>query len=140
MEDYHTHYLGKCADGRQFWAYDTFIHTHTGQELLDDDWQKWRKEYVLLHIFDADGNHLQTDYWYAGYTADIQDETIAEKLAEMVGSLGPVTYGDIEIRLFQVIIDGIVFGLIPDKDYDMINLEPSSTISFQEPWDGSYDT
>lgn len=139
-EDYHTHYLGKCEDGRQFWAYDTFIHTLTGQEILADDWQKWRKEYILLHTFDADGHHLHTDHWYAGYTADIQDEAIAAKLEEMVGSLGPITFEDIEVRLFQVTIDGIVFGLIPDKDYDMINLEPSSTISFQEPWNGSYYT
>ena len=37
-------------------------------------------------------------------------------------------------------IDGFTFGLIPNKEISMIDLHPSSTIAFQEPWDGEYFT
>jgi formate hydrogenlyase regulatory protein HycA len=57
-----------------------------------------------------------------------------------MAGLGFIQYRDIAIKLFQTTIDGIVFGLIPDQKTESIILEPSSTISFQEPWDGEYYT
>ena len=141
MEDYHTHYLGKVADGRLFWGYQTFVFDKPYAEIQQsDDWQKHRKEYALVHTFDKDGNYLTTKYWFAGLTKDINEQQLEDKLEELVTELGNIVFQDIEIKLFQLQIDNITFGLVVDKETEMINLQPSSTISFQEPWDGEYDT
>lgn len=49
MEDYHTHHLGKCSDGRLFWGYDTFVFTKPYSDIKGDDWGKYRKEYALRY-------------------------------------------------------------------------------------------
>jgi hypothetical protein len=140
MEDYHTHHLGKCADGRLFWGYDTFVFTKPYSDIKGDDWGKYRKEYALLHTFDSDGNYLTTRHLFAGFTSDTKGRPLDEEVDAMVQELGKVNYQDIEIRLFQTVIDNITFGLIADEENEMINLQPSSTISFGEPWDGDYST
>jgi hypothetical protein len=141
MEDYHTHYLGQSADGRLFWAYDTFVFTKKYGDIQEnDDWQKYRREYAVIHTFDNDGNYLTTKHWNAGLTIDVDDEAIEKKLKEFVSELGGTTFKNIEIKLFQIEIDGITFGLIPDEESGMIHLQPTSKISFQEPWDGEYNT
>jgi hypothetical protein len=61
-------------------------------------------------------------------------------LEEFIKELGTVVYKDIKVKPFQTIIDGHVFGLIPNKEYKAVDLEPSSTISFSWPWNGEYDT
>jgi hypothetical protein len=140
MEDYHTHYLGKVSDGRLFWGYQTFAFVKRFSEIEQgEDWKKYRKEYVLLHTFENDGNYLKTKYWSCLAT-EINEPQIEDKLQEMVSELGDINYQDIEIKIFQTEHDNIIFGLVPDKESEMINLLPSSTISFQEPWDGEYYT
>jgi formate hydrogenlyase regulatory protein HycA len=140
MEDYHTHYLGQTANGRLFWAYETFAFIKPHSEIIGEDWQKFRNEYAVLHTFDNDGNYLSTKHVLAGSVAETKGFPLDHYLKTMVNELGDITYKDIEIKLFQTTIDGITFGLIVDKETEMINLQPSSTISFQEPWDGEYYT
>lgn len=135
-EDYHTHYIGKTKDGKQFFGYQTFVFLNE----IAEDWQNQRKEYVVLYIFDRDGNHVKTDHWYAGTTSEISDSATTAKLEQMIAALGEVHYGDIKVKPFQTVIDGIVFGLVPNKEYQSVELQPSSTISFHAPWDGEYDT
>lgn len=137
MEDYHTHFLGKTEDGRQFFGYETFVFPNG---VPTSDWEKHRKEYVVLYIFDQEGNHLKTDHWYAGTTSETDETVIRERLEQMIRELGQTTFSDIEVKPFQTIIDGIVFGLVPNEEEETVDLEPSSTISFHEPWDGEYDT
>lgn len=137
MEDYHTHYLGKIEDGRIFFGYQTFVFPNG---VPASDWEKHRREYVVLYLFDKDGNYIDTNHWNAGITAEINNSETKEKLQQMVRELGSVVYQDIEVRPFQTKIDGIVFGLVPNAEYGSVDLEPSSTISFQEPWDGEYYT
>lgn len=139
-EDYHTHYLGTFVNGMQFWAYETFVHDQPKGSYPHADWKNHRKEYVLLHTFDAEGNHIHTQHWYAGTTAECDNGLMDQKLEEMVEELGSIEFGDIIVKLFEVEIDGITFGLIPDENFEYINLQPSSTISFMEPWDGEYYT
>ena len=140
MEDYHTHYLGQVDDGRLFWGYQTFIFTKPYSDIEQgDDWKKYRKEYVLVHTFDEDGNYLATKYW-SGLTTNTSDQELEDKLEEMISKLGDVDFQDIEIKIFQTQLDNVVFGLVVDEKSEMINLQPSSTISFQEPWDGEYYT
>jgi hypothetical protein len=65
---------------------------------------------------------------------------IREKLEEMIKKLGKTEFCDIEVKPFQTTIDGVVFGLVPNDEYGSVDLQPSSTISFQEPWDGEHYT
>lgn len=62
------------------------------------------------------------------------------KLAELLGSLPEIEYGDIAIRPFRLEVDGVVFGLVVggDEEYKWATLEPDDL--FTVPWDGSYDT
>lgn len=137
MEDYHTHFVGKTEDGRQFFGYETFVHPQ-GMPVLDRP--KERKEYVVLYIFDKEGNHLMTNHWYAGTTSETDDVTMRQRLEQMISELGKTEFADIEVKPFQTIIDGVIFGLVPDEEHETVNMEPSSTISFQQPWNGEYYT
>jgi hypothetical protein len=136
MEDYHTHFLGKTEDGRQFFGYETFVFP---KPMPTSDWEK-QKEYVVLYIFDKNGNHLVTNHWYAGTTSETDESEIRERLEQMINELGNVEFCDIEVKPFQTVIDGVVFGLVPNDEHESVELQPSSTISFQKPWDGEYYT
>ena len=72
MEDYHTHYLGQSSKGNLFWGYITFAYEKPYQEIKNEDWKKYRREYAIFHNFDTDGNHLTTKYFFGG-TADVCD-------------------------------------------------------------------
>jgi len=140
IEDYHTHYLGKSAKGQLFWGYQTFVFIKPYSEIVQrDDWMKYRREYALVHTFDKHGNNLATNYFTAMAT-ETDEQELEDKLRAMVAELGGVDFQDIEIKIFQTQLDNITFGLIVDEETGMINLEPGSTISFQEPWDGEYYT
>lgn len=138
-EDYHTHYIGHTSDGMQFFAYDTFYY-EPSEHGIPEDWEQHRKEYVVLYLFDSKGNYLQTKHWYAGTTAEMNEKAIANKMQEMLLELGETSFGNISVKPFATVIDGITFGLIPNEELETIDLEPSSTISFSAPWDGEYYT
>lgn len=139
IEDYHTHYLGHNDKGKKFWAYPTFFWSIPYKDIVGD-WKDFRKEYTIMHIFDSDGTHLKTNYWYAGSTNQVKAHELYNKIEEMVKELGKVTFCDIEVKLFSTLIDDVEFGLIPNPEFKCIDLQPSSTIAFTEPWDGSYST
>ena len=140
MEDYHTHYLGQTKDGRLFWGYETFVFIKPQAEGHGEDSEQYRKEYALLHTFDKDGNYLRTSHTSIGAIGITGGEQLNNYLEKMVNALGGIEFQDIEVKLFETIIDDITFGLIVDQKSKMITLQPSSTISFQEPWDGEYYT
>lgn len=138
MEDHHTHYLGQTKDGKLFWAYETFAFTKPYAETQGSDWRELRKEYAVLHTFGPDGNYIETKYW--SNEDSFNPALTSSKLEELVVKLGEVEYKNIQVKLFQTTIDGIVFGLVSDEENEVIELQPSSTIAFHEPWDGEYDT
>ena len=138
MEDYHTHYIGKYENGNQFLGCETFVFT-TKQFPEGEKWQKYRREYTVLYLFDKEGNFNEAKYEFAGTTHSLKFDT-NEKTEEMVTQLGEIEYCNIEVKLFEIEIDGFKFGLIPNEESKMIELQPSSTISFSEPWDGEYYT
>ena len=140
IEDYHTHYLGKVHDGRQFWGYQTFVFSKPIDAISGDGWTKHRREYIVLHTFDINGNYIKTDYEFCGTTDICDDERSIQKLEDFISALGDTEYTDIAVKMFTTIIDGYTFGLIPNEEDENVDLEPSSTISFHEPWDGEYDT
>ena len=61
-------------------------------------------------------------------------------LKTMVDTLSPVDFHEIEVDLFEIYLDGIQFGLIPDPESGFIDLQPGTLISFYPPWDGDYYT
>jgi len=137
MEDYQTEYMGRTADGRLFWAYTTFLYTIPQEEIRKrgEDWKIYRREYCILFLFDKNGDLLSSRFQSEPLSrASILDA----HLNEWVAALGPVEYTDIEVKLFQVTIDGHVFGLVPNEEHKSIELQPGNTIAFYEPWDGAY--
>jgi formate hydrogenlyase regulatory protein HycA len=134
-------------DGNQFWG--RVVVTFCGvPEPSPDDWEPYRRWSAVLHKFDPRGKHIGTELWSANATADEEAafEQASAKLDEMVAALGPVEYGDIEIKLFEVEIDGEVFGLIDVSDSDegpefaeRVEMHPGGLL-FTAPWDGNYDT
>jgi formate hydrogenlyase regulatory protein HycA len=136
-EDYHTHFIGRTQNGEQFFGHETFVLPKGD---LNQEWEKSRKEYVVLYFFDSKGNHSKTNHWFAGKTAEIAPDATRNKLEEMVNELGEVEFRDIAIKPFKTVIDGVEFGLIPNEETQSIELQPSSTIVFSEPWNGEYFT
>jgi hypothetical protein len=84
------------------------------------DWEKHKKEYVVLYIFDAHGNHLMTNHWYAGTTSETNESVMRERLEQMINELGKAGFCDIEIRPFQTVTDGVTFGLVPNNEYETV--------------------
>ena len=140
MEDYHTHYLGKTVAGRLFWGYETFAYSPPIAQIKDKNVWQYRSDYAVLHLFDDEGNYQSSKSFTCGKGILCKGDILTDKIEEWLSELGEFTYCDIEIKLFQTIIDGFTFGLIPNKECSMIELEPSNTIAFQEPWDGEYYT
>ncbi|MEV4557608.1 hypothetical protein AB0K51_11500 [Kitasatospora sp. NPDC049285] len=92
---------------------------------------------VVLHRFDADGNHLGSDI------REFPDGEEAEhELARMLGALPGVVHGPIVIRPFEVRALGLRWGLIDGAREDgreHYELEPQQ-LGFGVPFDGLYDT
>ena len=139
-QGYHTDSIGRYTGG-QFMGFVTA----TLSIPLPPDWQKSKRWYAVLHRFDHDGNHLGTDAWFAGVTADGEAVVVKkaqDRLNEMIHSLGGHEFCDVMVKLFSVEIDGHTFGLVdasePD-DYEGVELLPND-LAFYDPWDGSYDT
>ncbi|MEO9502345.1 glycosyltransferase family 2 protein [Nonlabens ulvanivorans] len=136
-EDYHTHYLGELNDGRLFFGYSTFIFPNGFQA---ENWQESRLEYVVVYLFDNNGEFLEVLYKFIGKTKDVQIGESERLLLQLLQPLGKLKFRSIEVKPFSTIIDGFEFGLIPDDEIQTIELQPSSTIAFSAPWNGEYDT
>lgn len=138
--DYVTHHLGIFRGCRQFMGFVTA----TLPSPSPTDWEVHKRWYAVLHRFDPLGDHLGTDAWFAGTSADGEDEAIDRaRLSEMIESLGRIMYCDIDVKLFQVEVDGQIFGLVdgsdPEEGIERVLLLPND-LAFFAPWDGSYDT
>jgi len=143
LPDYYTRYVGKFGKGNQFMAFVTATQP-SGRV---PDWQKHKRWYAVLHTFDARGNHLATEAWFAGSTADGEKAVLEKaqvKRLEMLAGLGNYRLCDIKLKLFRVEVDGHAFGLIdessPEEGFqDRVVLRPNDFL-FHAPWNGSYDT
>ncbi len=138
MEEYHTHYLGKTANGKLFFGSVTFAHKKPHWEVTPELKSQNRLEFAILYLFDQNGKFLEHKYWST--EKDEERLKAEEKIEEMIAELGQITFCDIELETFEVTIEGIKCGLIPNEESESVDLYPSNTISFQEPWDGEYNT
>ncbi len=132
----------KTQNGNQFWGYATFNYSKSYDEIIKnkEDYRDFRNEYVIVHLFDKEGKHINTRHCLVGTASQADDITIFKKLEELIAELGEITFNDIEVEPFETMIDGILFGLVPNHEYGFIELQPNATLAFGEPWDGSYLT
>jgi len=140
--EYRTSHIGVHDDGQ-------FLGSVTAT--LDDgaaalrDWFRHKRWYAVLHRFDPDGTHVDSQIWCAG-TSEHEDTSIERaqaRLDEWLAALPGRTPGDIAVRLFRVEFDGHTFGLVDrSEEYDgddHAELLPDE-LGFDPPWDGTYDT
>jgi formate hydrogenlyase regulatory protein HycA len=162
-EDYEsgrfTH-VGRYGPGNQFMAFITGAFPRdwwSGRhppEYLRSHWAEHKRWYAVLHRFDSDGNHSDTEVRPGGTTAGGEREAIERahrELEALLSSLGEIHYCDIWVRPFEVEVDGYFFGLVytcedaddpddPDGVIEYVMLEPND-IMFHPPWDsGEYST
>lgn len=136
-DDYHAEFVGKTADGKQFFLTEPFdpgTKTNPGNE------------FVALYLFDEEGNLIEALIDEFG-PRDKMDRNARDALSEKrLADLGEIEFGRIEIAPFSVEKFGITFGLIPNEPEDKgdelsITLEPGNYMAFYEPWDsGDYLT
>ena len=139
---YRTDTIGRYDDGQFFASVTATLADGAGG---DPDWPRHKRWYAVLHRFDAGGRHTGSDVWFAG-TSEDEGGSISkaeERLAGWLDELPGRAYGDIAVGLFQVTVDGHVFGLVDwSHEYDgedHAEFLPDD-LGFDPPWDGLYDT
>ena len=139
---YRTNTIGRYDDGLFFgWISGAFAPTYKP----DANWAAHKRWYAILHRFDHDGHHTTSNVWCPGDgVRDGQQERLDGWLAALPGR----AFGDIAIRPFQIEVDGIVFGLVPEchgeylaghEVLDWAEFYPGR-LGFSAPWSGRYDT
>lgn len=141
---------GRLSDGRLFIAYTTGAAPE-GQAGMD-------RVLAVLHLFDADGNHLETESRLGGYCREqdtfLEDQQRAGRAAEAaldqllaeLTSLQPESC-PVDIRPFGLLLDGVEYGFFyqPDDDEngmsEVVIHMPRDHWYFPWSWDtGEYDT
>lgn len=149
--NYRTETIGWSDDG-QFLASLSYAYREEYDQPPGDDWADHKYLTGALHRFDHDGRHVHSDLWIAGtwaeqMRADGSDSPLARaevRMAALLDDLPGRTFGDIAIRPFRVVMDGIVFALDVHEP-DGLAHRPTATLwpddlLFAPPWDGCYDT
>jgi hypothetical protein len=149
--DHRTNMIGHYAHG-QFLASITWAFREGVG--LPPDWPEHQRLYAVLHRFDPDGHHLESDVWFAGTWAEAARHLPNEhpvlaraeaRMTELLDDLPGRAYGGIAIRPFQLNVDGVLFGLVvghaheDGREWEWATLWPDD-LMFHEPWDGHYDT
>ena len=149
-EESRFYYVGHYDGNNQFMAFVTGAFPDENKfPGPNDNWQSIKRWVAVIHCFDADGNHLESDIRLGGY--QIERDQAAEKAWEELGNIlkklstQKPKPGDIYVKPFSVKVDGVTYGLIYEQDeedeeseYGM--LEPND-IMFHQPWDsGEYST
>jgi hypothetical protein len=148
-------HVGRGADGRQFLGFVTGAFPdgydwHRVRDPNNNDWQRDKAWLAVLHQFDAEANHLNSEVRLGGYDSEgweVAGDKARAELANMLGNLGPQTVsGDIYVKPFSVVINGVTHGLFysrfaeGDFECESVMLEPRD-IMFHPPWDsGEYST
>ncbi|WP_242909289.1 hypothetical protein [Actinomadura terrae] len=149
--NHRTGTIGRFADG-QFLASVTYAvpEGHRYGEGSEDA----RRLYAVLHRFDFEGRHVDSDIWCAGTWDEQQrdrggpDSPLARaeaRMAALVDALPRREFQGIGIRPFRLTVDNVLFGLVIERhggnedEDDWAELYPDG-LGFCEPWDGEYST
>lgn len=136
-DDYHAEFVGKTADGRQFFLTTPFEPAIGG---------KPGEEFVALYLFDIKGALVESKIESFG-SRDSMDELAREQFHKrLLSEIEPVKYQRIKVAPFSVEKFGTTFGLVPripedEEDEWAIEAQPGNYMAFFEPWgSGEYDT
>ncbi|WP_424684234.1 hypothetical protein [Frateuria sp. YIM B11624] len=136
-DDYQAEFVGKTADGRQFFLTTPFEPAIGG---------KAGEEFVALYLFDMKGALVEAKIESFG-PRDTMDEAVRQAFhKKLLSYIEPVKYQRIEVAPFSVEKFGTTFGLVPrtpndEEDEWAIEAQPGNYMAFFEPWDsGEYDT
>jgi formate hydrogenlyase regulatory protein HycA len=148
--------IGRFPDGTQFYGCVTGAFPGgVKYPPPTDEWMRKKRWLAVVHLFDAEGNHLRTDCRLGGMDGEGREaagENAYQKLQLLLGELvetkGDPEFQDIWVRPFRVEVEGVVFGLMYEPDEDCpedpnagcVMLEPQD-VMFHPPWDsGEYST
>lgn len=139
--DYRTDTIGRYDGGQFFGSVTATLEDGTGGS---PDWARHKRWYAVLHRFDAGGAHTGSEIWCAG-TSEDEAGSIAKAEARLIRWLDALpgrVFADIAVKLFQVEVDGHVFGLVDESaEYEADHAEfVPDDLGFDPPWDGCYDT
>ncbi|MGF1425672.1 hypothetical protein [Kitasatospora sp. LaBMicrA B282] len=143
LPEYRTAMIGHYDHG-QFWASLTGAYPQSFDwRTMRAQWREHQRFYAVLHRFDHDGHHVGSDVRRAPAAGGVSEAEaeVATWLADLPG----LTYGAIAVRPFRIVVDDVVFGLIPEqyteagRDWERVELVPEG-LSFAPPWNGIYDT
>lgn len=121
-EDYHTDCLGHYGNKQQYMGFVFYV--------IDSH----KIPVSVLHLLDSKGNHINSELW----TCE-KINLAEEKLKAAVNILPNAKPGNIRVRPFEVLINGIRFGIIPREDGKCLEYQPYG-LAFFPPWNGIYDT
>jgi len=149
--EHRTDKIGRYTQG-QFLASITYAFPDGHRR--GEGWEDAKRLYCVLHRFDVDGRHVDSDIWCAGTWREQQqqrgrpDSPLAQaeaRMAELLRALSQLAYQNIEIRPFRMTFDNVLFGLVieqhggnEDED-DWAELYPDRR-GFSAPWNGEYAT
>ena len=128
-DDYHARFIGRTANGLQFFFPPIFV---PGGD-----------EFVVLFVFNESGDLVESKIENLGPRETFDVEHARAVRAEWLAQLGPLEFGDIQVKPFAVEHSGEMMGLIPERcpDYWVVQVLPGNVMAFTEPWDsGVYDT
>lgn len=136
-DDYTARYVGRTADGRQFFLTNPFVPAIGGNP---------GREFLALYLFDKGGGRLDAQIEDLGTRAELDEDAARARQAALLESLGPVKFRKIKVVPFRVERFGVEFGFIPQppeepgEDWSVI-VEPGNYMCFWPPWtSGEYDT
>ena len=135
--------IGHYAHG-QFYATLTCAYPESfDRRTMRDQWREHERFYAVLHRFDPEGHHTGSDIWQEPRSAD--GSQAEAKVSAWLSALPGLAFGPIAVRPLRIVVDDVVFGLIPlsyieaGSHWERAELLPES-LSFAPPWDGIYDT
>src|SRR5262249_35971002 len=118
QDEHRFEYVGHLADGRQFMAFVTGAFPDGVKLNWDtDEWRNVKSWSAVLHLFDAEGNHLSSEARLGGYDVEGRDVAVDKawsNLENMLAQLGPGRreLGEIWVRQFSATLDGVTHSLL----------------------------
>lgn len=136
-DDYSAKYVGRTADGRQFFLTNPFVPAIGGNP---------GREFLALYLFDKDGALLDAQIQDLGIRAKLDEDAARARQTALLESLGTVKYRKIKVAPFKVERFGMEFGFIPQPPEEpgenwAVIVEPGNYMCFCPSWtSGDYDT
>ena len=135
-DDHYAQYVGRTADGRQFFLTTPFVPAVTGAG----------REFLALYVFDKAGALVSATVDDLGPRSGLDEDAARARRDQLLASLGEVTYRRIRVAPFRLEMFGVEFGLIPGPPEEpgedwRVTVEPGDYMCFFPPWtSGVYDT